>query len=375
MSEYKQYSQIEHVLYRPGMYIGSVEEEMVETWVYENNNMIKKKIQINPGLYKIIDEIIVNALDQCTKLIHESSNYVVKKIQVEIKDDIISVYNSGLGIPIYLHQESNIFIPELIFGHLLTSSNYDDEKERMVGGQNGIGAKACNIFSTFFSIETIDIERNLYYYQEFSNNMSSKSNPIIKSSKVKYPYTKITFRPDYSRFKMTTLSKDMIQCIHKRTMDICALTPKNVSVFWNNEKINIQNFKQYISLYTHQPIYDYSDEYWDIICFESEGKFESISFVNGIYTWKGGKHVDYILNQLIKRISEYIYKKTKEEIKTSLIKDSLCVAVSVKIMNPKFDSQMKDTLTTSSSQWLSKPTIPDKWIPKLSFITYIIIRK
>lgn len=71
-------------------------------------------------------------------------------MQVEInqEENRISVWNNGRGVPVQIHQEHGIYVPDLIFGHLLTSSNYDDNDKKTTGGRNGFGAKLANIFST-----------------------------------------------------------------------------------------------------------------------------------------------------------------------------------------------------------------------------------
>lgn len=66
----------------------------------------------------------------------------------------ISIYNNGKGIPIVMHKKENMYVPELIFGTLLTSSNYNDDERKVTGGRNGYGAKLCNIFSKKFTLET-----------------------------------------------------------------------------------------------------------------------------------------------------------------------------------------------------------------------------
>ena len=88
-----------------------------------------------------------------------------------------------------------IYVPELIFGHLLTSSNYNDNEKKVTGGRNGYGAKLCNIFSSEFIVETADKVNGLKYTQVFRNNMSSRDKPIIKENKLGEQYTKITFTP------------------------------------------------------------------------------------------------------------------------------------------------------------------------------------
>ena len=85
---------------------------------------------------------------------------------------------------------------------MLTSTNYDEKDDKIIGGMNGIGAKACNIFSKKFIIETVDASKGLKYSQTFENNMSKKNKPKIKEY-TKYPFTKITFYPDLSKFNIS----------------------------------------------------------------------------------------------------------------------------------------------------------------------------
>ena len=216
---YKKVDQREHVLLRPGMYIGSTEPDRIKTWVLDTTSdverFIKKEIDYVPGLYKIFDEILVNALDHVTRLKNQKSpvaQYQVKNIKISISPEgEISVENDGDGIDVVQHpDEENLYVPEMIFGHLLTSSNYDDSEDRVIGGQNGIGAKACNIFSKEFRIETIDARLGKKYVQTFRDNMSVRETPKITSATSKKPYMKITFTPDYKRFHSADgLSQDM----------------------------------------------------------------------------------------------------------------------------------------------------------------------
>jgi len=144
---YKKFSQIEHVLNKPGMYIGSIDNILNKQLIYDNDIIIEKTINYNPGLYKIIDELIVNAYDQSIR------DNTLNEINININESIFTIFNSGIGIPIEKHKDYNIYIPELIFGNLLTSSNYDINDKRVTGGTHGIGAKASNIFSKKFIVE------------------------------------------------------------------------------------------------------------------------------------------------------------------------------------------------------------------------------
>lgn len=375
--KYRKMDPREHVLARPGMYIGSIEEDTTSTWVFddETQTIVKKNIKYVPGLYKIFDEILVNALDHVTRLKmskEENINYVKNiKVLIDKSTGIITVTNDGDGIDIERHPEHNIYIPELIFGNLLTSVNYDDSEDKIIGGQNGIGAKACNIFSTFFSITTVDSKRKKIYTQEFSDNMSKKTEPIIRSYSKK-PFTSISFKPDYMRFKYSGITHDMYSLLAKRSHDACALTENEVNVYFNEKKLDYKNFEKYVDLYLgnkadHVRTHDIISDRWEIVAtYNESGTFEHVSFVNGISTIRGGKHVDYIVNQLCTKLADLVNKKRKDvDVKPAHIKNYLFVFLKSTISNPSFDSQCKETLTTPYSKFGSKPEVSDKLIEKL----------
>lgn len=374
---YVKYDHITHVKNRPGMYIGSIDEDCVDTWIYNNElkKMEKKKLNYNPGLFKIFDEILVNASDHETRLKsknNENKN-LLKNIKVKIDKEtgIIEVYNDGDGIDIVEHPTEKVYIPEMIFAHMLSSTNYDDSEERVVGGQNGIGAKACNIFSKWFEIETIDNERKLKYIQKFENNMTVINKPKVTKYSKK-PYTIIRFLPDYQSFKTDGLSEDMYKIMEKRVYDMCAITSKDVNIYFNEQKIEYKTFEKYVDLYIgskteHIRVHEEINDRWEIVASYNEyNGFEQISFVNGIWTIKGGKHVEYILNQITKKLTELITKKNKDlVIKPQSIKENLILFVKSTIVNPMFDSQSKETLTTPSSKFGSKAELSDKFIDKI----------
>ena len=360
----------EHVLTRPGMYIGSLDEDNIDAWIYDNS-MKFKNISYISGLYKIYDEIIVNALDHVIRC--RNTEKPVKDIKVNIYQDsgMLEVYNSGEGIEIELHKEHQIYIPELVFGNMLTSTNYDDNEERIIGGQNGIGAKACNIFSKQFVIETVDHRKKKLYKQEFTNNMKEKTSPEI-SKYTKYPYTKISFIPDYTRFKLKSLSNDMYTLLVKRVYDVCALTPIDLKVYINDTKLEYKNFEKYVDLYLGDSrsevprVYMCSeDQRWEICISGSDNGFKHVSFVNGINTIKGGKHVDYVTNQITKKITDMIAKRKKIQVKPNLVKEHLFVFIRSTISNPTFDSQTKEFLTTPYSKFGSKLDLSEKIIDKI----------
>ena len=145
-------------------------------------------------------------------------------------------------------EEHNMYPFELIFGCLLTSTNYDDKKDKVTGGKNGYGAKLANIFSTKFTVETVDRHRKKHFIQTYTDNMSKKTKPLITKFTGE-PYTKISFTPDFKRFGMEKLEDDIYSLFQKRAFDVAAWTDSNVSVYLNDKLIEIQSFKDYAGLY------------------------------------------------------------------------------------------------------------------------------
>ena len=225
-----------------------------------------------PGEYKLFDELIVNSLDQYVRLLESSDTNLipVKNIKVTADSETgeISVYNDGEGIRIEKHPEENKYIPELIFCDLLTSSNYNMDELKHVGGKNGYGAKLVNIFSKKFTIETVDNVQHLKFTMSFFDNKTKKSKPKITKYTSK-PYTKITYTPDYARFKSTGLTEDMKNIMLKRTYDLAACTGSNVNVYFNNEKLDCKNFEKYINYYIGEKsekfrVHEVVNQRWEI---------------------------------------------------------------------------------------------------------------
>ncbi len=385
-AKYQKKTDKEHVLSNPDTYIGSVELIESKQWVYDNasNQIVERLIQYIPGLYKLFDEGIVNCRDHAIRMnqiingdngINAAVNAIpVTNIEVAIDetDGTISFTNDGNGIDVEKHPEYNLWIPEMIFGHLRTSTNYNTEEKKIVGGKNGYGVKLLFIWSTFGSIETVDHIRGLKYTQTFRDNLNIIDEPkITKCGKAK-PYTKITFRPDYDRFKYT-LTPDFVALLKKRVYDIAAVTEKQVKVKYNNELVPVRTFANYIDLYISDNkeeaprVQEDPDPRWSIAAALSPtGEFMQVSFVNGIHTAKGGKHVEYILGQITRKLYDYIEKKKKVQVSPTTIKEQLILFVRCDIENPAFDSQTKDYMNTPSNKFGSSCTVSDKFIEKLA---------
>lgn len=372
--KYKKETQHEHVMNHPQMYIGPIESMEEYVWLYdqETQKMIYKQIRLNQGLLKLVDEIIVNARDEFIRSKMEKGAIPVKSIAVELKVDekarsvTISVMNDGKGIPIVIHPEEKIYVPQMIFGSLLTSSNYNQEEEKFTGGTFGIGSKAVSIFSKEFNVEVVDPANGKHYNQTWRNNMYTCEKPIIKKSSAKTGMVKITFQPDMARFLGADplLADGMAHLIQTRVVELAALVGKDVKVTWNGEHIKSNTFEKFVNLFvrdgTHVS-YESCGERWEVgavlakTLYDEESMAEQrhVSFVNGINTRKGGKHVETVAKHVLGDFCEYA-KKKKVDVKPAQVKDSVILFVNAQIVNPSFDSQTKETLTTPATKFGSR---------------------
>jgi DNA topoisomerase-2 len=378
-AKYQQKTDKQHILDNPDTYIGSVEEIESNLWILDEkeNKIVEKNIKYIPGLFKLFDEGIVNCRDHVVRMHQAIANNVenslpVTNIDISVQEDgTITMMNDGNGIDVAEHPEHKIWIPEMIFGHLRTSTNYDKNEKKIVGGKNGFGFKLVLIWSTYGSIETVDHIRGLKYKQEFKNNLDVICKPSITKCKTK-PYTKITFMPDYKRLGIEGLTPDVISLLKKRVYDVAAVTDKNLKVKYNSNLVPIKNFQQYIDMYIGDKsvsprVYEEPNERWEFaVALSSTHEFIQVSFVNGIHTSKGGKHVEYILNQITKKLIEYIEKKKKTKVNPNSIKEQIILFVRCDIENPAFDSQTKDYMNTPSSKFGSKCDVSDKFIEKIA---------
>ena len=364
-NEYKKLSHREHILELPDTYVGSVETHEEWRWVLdaEAGKMVHHKIPFNPGFYKLFDELIVNARDARIRSITAGSP--IKHIAVVVSCEpvlTISVENDGDGIPINEHAEHKVWIPELIFGHLLTSGNYNKEEEKIVGGKNGYGAKLVNVFSTEFKLEVRSPAQGAKYTQVWRDHMSVCEKPSVRKDTGK-GFVRVTYKPDVSRF-VGFKQEEMINVLRTRTWELAALCGKEVKVTWNGETVGANTFEKFVKLFLRGDtgvVYEACGPRWEVACVLSRSLYDedgalaedsarAVSFVNGINTRKGGKHVDTVVRSVLGDFCEAATKK-KVPVKPGQIRDAVVFFVNATIVNPAFDSQTKETLTTPSAKF------------------------
>ena len=292
--------------------------------------------------------------------------------------DLISVVNV---LSLSSLQKEKIYIPEMIFGHLLTSSNYDDEQEKVTGGRNGYGAKLCNVFSTEFTLETADARSKKRYKQTWTDNMTKMGKASIVVNKGD-DFTKVTFTPDFKKFGMSGIDDDFEALVKRRVYDIAG-TIRGLKVYLNGSVIKLKDFKKYMEMYTKAIKLERGEEArndtseivaenpnarWEIGFAVSDGTFQQVSFVNSIATISGGSHVNYIADQVCNKLMDIVKKKNKggATLKPAQIKNHIFLFVNCQIVNPAFTSQTKEQLTTKSSQFGSKCVVSDDFLKKIA---------
>ena len=378
---YQKLTQLEHIIKRPDTYIGSVEKTDQQMWVYNKTTLLMEYRQVTfvPGFYKIFDEILVNAADNKQR----DASMTHMKITVDRESGEISVENNGKGIPVEIHEKEKIYIPELIFGHLLAGSNFDDNEQKTVGGRNGYGAKLCNVFSTEFNLECQDSVNGKKYKQTWTDNMQKMQKAKITSSKTA-DYTRVTFKPDYKRFGMEDgIDEDTEALLLRRVYDMAG-TIRGVKVHLNGELIKCKDFKTYCDMYaksiegertaeeggaptcTVEMDRDKGHPRWEVAFTVSDGTFQQVSFVNSIATTSGGTHVNYITDQITGALLKHINKRKKgHSLKQNHLRNHIFIFVNCLVNNPAFTSQTKEQMTTKATQFGSKCVLGEDFLKKI----------
>jgi DNA topoisomerase II len=435
--QYSRMSPLEHVLLRPGMYVGSTQrappapcwvlatppdppteevrnldpfslfglapsevEEEEESDVEEDEpdvdpeelevlepqispfRIVEKEYGVVPALIKVFDEILVNASDNRMRY-----PKTCKRIDIVIdrgdedREPFVRILNDGKGIPVHMHETEKMYVPELVFGHLLTGSNFDDSEKRVTGGRHGYGAKLTNIFSKTFTVETLDSRKRLKYRQTWSNNMTVADPPIItkipRDAGKLSDYTCVEFVPDLQRLtsdsNCSVIPMEDYAVMCRRVIDAAGCAAGKLRVTLNGQDVSFSSFADYCRLYRSSTALPLSfkklNARWHVCAGLSEsGSLEAISFVNGMATARGGTHVNALVNQITKHIHAVVVKRmpdVAELVTIPLIRRNLFLCVDAQIENASFDSQMKEFLTSSPDTFGSSCALPLTFLKSL----------
>jgi len=355
--KFKKLDDIDHVILRPGMYIGSIKPHKANKWIIEDDKMIQKEITYNPGLLKIFDEIVTNSVDESKR---NGSKLNTVKVDINKDTSIITIWDNG-GIPVVKHTEHKEWIPEMIFSNLKAGSNFDDTEERSWAGTNGVGSTLTNIYSKKFTVTTCDGKN--HYSQTFSDNMRKRTPAKVKKSTK--GFTEIEYLVDFEKFALTGIDDNHFKMIEKRVYDIAACNT-NLKVYFNGKLVNIKSFEDYIKYYVKDYFYESKkDKTWSIGIALSENGFQQVSFANSTDTYDGGTHVDYVMNQIITELRAFFTKKHKVDIKPSELKQHMFLFLDSTVINPSFSSQTKEKLITEVKDFGSTFEVPNKLIQSI----------
>ena len=375
-TKYQRKNHIDHVRDRPENYVGStVFRNSEEFVVVDNLNHIEKKsVKICPAIIRIFIEPLSNTVDNLAR--SKKSKVKMNKICIDIdeKTGETSFWNDGEFIPIEIHEEEKCYNHTLIFGTLLTGSNYDDNNDDRIdiSGKNGIGIKAVNILSKKFTIEGIDPINKKYFKQTWENGMKKVSEPIIQKSSETKAYTKITYIPDFEYFGIENYTSDILSVYKKLIIDSAMIT--KLPIEYNGELIVMENLIKYAKLYDKENInnsdiiYIKSDD-CDVVLTTSQ-EYQAISFANGIFTFCGGVHVEAWNEAIFRPLLQKINKPKKPQLNISDIKKFFRIFVVASVRQPRFDAQTKTKLEGPEIEAIVKPSII-KNIMEWSIITKI----
>lgn len=374
--KYTELSEIQHILLRPSMWVGSTKSEEKDMFIYnvKTGKFEMKIINYIPAMLKVVDEVISNSCDEFRR----KDNMGLTELHVWMYPDTgeIVIRDNG-GIPIVKHKDAGVYVPEFIFGRLRTSSNYDDTENRNVIGTNGVGSALCNVFSTYFSIDSADGKNE--FHRSWSNNMETLNNDLsVKKCGKRTHYTETRFKLDYPRFGVDNFDKDFINIIHKRCIDAAAANPGLMVYFTVDRGEDCKSFD-----WKFKKLDEYIDLYSNILNIPDKILFENdlctawifpdssvdIGFVNGAECSKG-THMRALRNEINQAIVDYLVKKDKlKDLTTRGVDSKYSIFININVSNPTYDSQNKETLTTPIDKFSKdnklKWEVSDKFLNKI----------
>ena len=368
--KYEKLDPISHILKRPDMYVGSLKSQKeCNEWIANINDINSPifvkvdEIKYSPALLRIFVEAVSNAIDNVWR--SQEANIPCTKIKIDINRETgeTKVWNDGLGIPIEIDEETGIYNPELIFGHLLTSSNYDDDEERLTSGRNGLGIKLTNVFSKSFKIKIFNKENEKSYAKEWSDNMRKSSKAKIGSPSAKNSFTEVSWIPDFEKFGCDGLSDDILSVYYKYVYDTAMLT--KVNVYLNGTKVPIKSLLDYAKCFNginpKEVLFLKTDNCEVVIGACNHEQFDHVAFTNGVYNKDGGLHVDSWSQALFRPLVTKFNKPKKPQINIKDVKQFFQIFISATLVNPEFSNQSKTKLTSPNV----KATVSTKTISSI----------
>jgi DNA topoisomerase-2 len=412
-TNYKQDTDLEHVISKPGMYVGSIKRQETQIYVIdkETGKFVLRKIRFTPGWYKIIDEVLVNAMDHWIKFPN-----LVSKIHIEIDSaGMITITNNGPGISLKMFETVDkkvIHLPEAIASAFRMGDNLDPDRDRITGGTHGLGLKLTNAYSDFLQLSTVVEEESgtgagrKKYTQIFRNRLSEINPPEITDTREEQ-HTRIQFMPSYKNlgYKSTTLSQknieEMMSLVEARAYQAAIFTEGRVSVYFNGRQINVEKATEpsingscsslvefsRMFLSSSREVYHltlkskkkvgYFNLDWDVCIGISDGKFRQVSIINGIYVYSGGNHIRHLKNLIVENIQKKVIKELGKSNKfnKNYIINNLFIIFRGFVKNPSFNSQIKNELDNPQQEFEEYVIPRSEWSGIWSFLKPHIINQ
>ena len=311
ISAYQELTEIEHVLKRPGMYLGDTSLTKRETLVYYNNKLYNAEVMHPPALAQLYLEAIGNAADNVWRSRKNKLN--PKTIDIVINHEFVSIRNYGMAIPIAKNEQGK-WVQQMIFGDLRSGSNYNDDEKKYFIGTNGMGIKLANIFSKQFTVTCGDPERKLMSTQVWTNNMMNRTEPVIQAYDGE-GFVDVCFYPDFERLGMQGYD-EVAHCIYKAIAIMISFTCQ-ITVNFNQVPFTVKSIKEYANLFfdikgdnsiVHSAEDPKTGISYELCLVDTPNASVKLSFVNGIITSEGGVHVDEAYREIVKKIIDVVGK-------------------------------------------------------------------
>lgn len=339
--EFKILSPREHCRKRPGMYLGSTSIETCEKFFMGK----WKTVKYIPALSKMVDEIIDNSIDEAIRTNFKYSN----KIDVSISENEITVTDNGRGIPqdkIYDDiSKTEISRPVAAWTKTNAGTSFSDNRTSI--GAHGLGSALVNFMSYKFVGKTWQ-NGNLVEVICSDGGLNITVNDKRKAGSG----TQVSFVPDFSLFEVNSLSEvDTISLVEDRISSLQLAFPE-ITFSFNKKRIKENHIKKYASLFTSDEnasiVYSQTDTV-SLFFVSSEDGFRSNSYLNGVNTRLGGAYVDFVINGITDELVTMIKRKHKIDVTKSVVKNGLTLVLFARnFVNPKFDSQTKERLTSTA---------------------------
>lgn len=321
----------EHILKRPGMYVGSIKKVKSQDFLIQDEKMKWIEFEYVPALAKIINEIIDNSVDEAIRTNFSHAN----KIEVIIDDKFVEVIDNGRGISIEKESSTDEWIPVLAWTRAKSGVNFDDGDRKTIGA-NGVGSYATNVLSKKFVGFTCDGKKAMKIVCE--NNAKNVFYEFEKASK---RGTRVYFEPDFSIFEGIDKIDDLHKTIiYSRLVNLSISYPL-ISFYYNGKPVKFKSFKEYAGLFSDE-IESLDSDNLKIAVFPSHDEdFRYVHYINGIHLTDGGNPLNWVVSKIVDGLKEKLEKKY-HNIRSADIKNKLSFLVYFYGMSDlKFDSQSK----------------------------------